>query len=127
MDFDVYALRKWRRYAVVRDRGVCQTCRTDFRTDLGKLNVHHIYPKSNPKYAHLAYSLRNAITLCEGCHRGVVHSNNTFLDIVRWENWRNFVPMFLRLTRLSDARKFAQRWDKKVISHLEPHEIPQKA
>ncbi|MAH51086.1 hypothetical protein CMI37_35040 [Candidatus Pacearchaeota archaeon] len=54
---------KWRESVINRDK-CCQICKKNGKNGKG-LNAHHIIPRNFIKYA---YSLKNGLTLCAGCH-----------------------------------------------------------
>ena len=66
--------RNWSRAVKVRDNFTCQLCGIRGFKGLGrsvKLHSHHI--KSWKYYPNLRYDLKNGLTLCNNCHRNIVH------------------------------------------------------
>ena len=105
---------RWSRYIKVRDQLTCMMC--GVKPGAGRLESHHIYPKS--LYPAKELELSNGICLCLKCHRGVVHSENTFND---GGNWKKFVLMFRWLVSLKSARQFNQENQQKISqSNQEP-------
>lgn len=106
VELDDYLLRKWARVIKVRNRGVCLMCGVE--PGLARLQVHHVYPKSI--YPARAYDLDNGVCLCLRCHMGVVHAENSFVDLSpEGGNWRRFVVMFRYQMRLKTLREFNER------------------
>ena len=99
-----YKLRKWSELCRERDDNTCQMCE---RVG-GPIEVHHVYPKS--LYPKKSLELRNGVSLCFTCHKGVVHSGDTF----RLGNWRFFVPAFLQMMKLKKNREFNETNQEKV-------------
>lgn len=97
-------LRKWAKACRLRDGNTCQMCG---RVG-GPIQVHHVYPKS--LYPKKAYELRNGVSLCFTCHKGVVHSGDTF----RLGNWRFFVAAFRQMMKLKKNREFNERYQKRI-------------
>ncbi len=78
-----YYLRKWSRYARIRDRKICKLCDNLCPTNYSQ--AHHIFPKA--VYPQLAYQLWNSICLCTACHLGVIHSspeNESRMRVLFW-------------------------------------------
>lgn len=59
---NTYEYRKWRETVLERDGYKCQHCGSN-----ANLNVHHV--KRFAYYKKLRHDIKNAITLCETCHR----------------------------------------------------------
>jgi|TARA_R110000787_G_C13362612_1_gene440166 hypothetical protein len=92
--FSAYRFSKVRRLALDRDKDICQMCGK--KPGRRRLNGHHIYPKSHPKYTKFCYDLDNIITLCSyGCHKELCHAGNTFNDH-GW--WKRYTKSFCHIT-----------------------------
>ncbi len=68
--------------------------------------AHHVKPKGNPKYAHLAYDLNNGITLCWRCHRDVVHST--------WHTFKIYLHAFVSYMRRKVVKAFNMKYQCKM-------------
>ena len=110
-------LRRWRRLSLVRDSrtfgnhgerfAICAICGINVAYPSYQIQMHHIRPKS--LYPVFALRLDNSVGLCTGHHQGIVHNNNSFMDIKNKEydsGWRNFLPLFVRWNELKYNREF---------------------
>ena len=76
---------------------ICVLCFQAFPTP--QLQGHHILPKSIPEFAEFELVLENVVSLCAGCHVGLVHGNNAGIDVRGAGRWHFFAPLFLSYTR----------------------------
>lgn len=82
---------KAKRTARVRDGGKCVLC---MRPGAFTLHGHHIVPKH--LYPELRADVNNIVTLCVGCHLGIVHGERISDGKDLQGRWSFFANLFQR-------------------------------
>ena len=114
-----YWIDKWSFAVRTRDNFTCMMCKC-YLPKGGRIQAHHIMPKS--KYPELACRLENGISLCTGCHLGIVHLGNSFND----GNCEFFQPSFQGYNGLQAVKEWndanqTQMWTPRTVgAYLEP-------